>query len=76
MNDFSINDVAEVFELRSFQNVNEYLRAGWVLLHNHTFDYGAPDARHQKTVYALGWPKQKGESVHPKISKALEESNR
>ncbi|MGB4441738.1 MAG: hypothetical protein WBJ62_05885 [Coriobacteriia bacterium] len=64
-----LSAIAEVKEIDSAEDVNRYLAAGWLLLSTHLWDYGDPVARHQKTVYSLGWDRAKGDSVHPESSK-------
>lgn len=64
-----LSAIAEVKEIDSAEDVNCYLAAGWVLLSTHVSDYGDPVARHQRTVYSLGWDRAKGDSIHPESSK-------
>jgi hypothetical protein len=64
----TLHDIVELKEIRSYKNANDYLRAGWILLATHTWDYGHAVNLHQKTVYCLGWARQAGEPVHPDIS--------
>ncbi len=56
-----LRDIAELKEVDSTESANKYLGLGWVLLSTHLVDYGHPTARHQKTIYCLGWPKHLGE---------------
>jgi hypothetical protein len=57
--------VIEVKETRDYEEANRYLKAGWFVMSTHLWDYGHPVERQQGTVYCMGWPKAKGEPVHP-----------
>jgi len=67
-------DVGELTEFTSHRNANAYLEAGWILVSTHTWDYGHPVNKHQRTVYCLGWPRSKGPAVHPETNPHLEKS--
>jgi hypothetical protein len=59
-------DIMEVYQCREWQNANAHLLLGWKLLTTHTWDFGDPGHRNQKTVYVLGWPSGAGpKTVHP-----------
>ena len=65
MDEFNVHDTAELIETKDFEKANRYLQAGWRLVHLHTWDFGEPRVRDQKTVYCLGWPKSLGSPQHP-----------
>ncbi len=67
-----LHDIVELAEFTSKDNANAYLQAGWVLISTHTWDFGHPVNKHQKTVYCLGWPRQKGAVLHPETNPHLE----
>lgn len=61
----SLVDVVEVFETKDYEQANRYLRAGWVMISTHLWDYGHPVERHQGTVYCLAWRRGAGDVIHP-----------
>ena len=55
-------DITEVREITGESGVNNYLRAGWVILHTYTKLNDNPGD--QFLMYSLGWPKSTP-PVHP-----------
>jgi hypothetical protein len=64
----NLYDIAELYELDRYEDVNKYLEIGWILLSTHIKDFGDPDFRQQKTVYCLGWPRSLGDPKSPEWS--------
>lgn len=63
---FDLTLIDNLKECKSYEDANEHLNLGWVLISTHITDYGHPVERHQNTNYCLGWPKTAGELKYPK----------
>ena len=54
---FDLTLINNLKECKSYEDANEHMKLGWVLISTHITDYGHPVERHQNTIYCLGWPK-------------------
>ena len=61
---FDTTTIAEVYESRKTEDVNEHLKLGWKFITTHTYAYG-DGISGTDTVYCLGWTKDQGEPTHP-----------
>lgn len=55
-------DIAAVESMRRTEDVNEYLRCGWIITAIARSQTGPDDVT---VVYHLGWPRQLGDVVEP-----------
>jgi len=60
-----LSEVVELFETDSHKQANDHLKVGWVLISTHVRDYDNLPKRDERTVYCLGWLKEKGKAVFP-----------
>lgn len=58
-------DMVELYETKSFEEANKYLKLGWKLITTHIYDFGDPMCRNQHTVYCLAWPISLGKVIKP-----------
>ncbi len=64
-NEWKISESAELFETKSYELANNYLKLGWKLITTHIYDFGDPMCRNQHTVYCLAWPASLGNTITP-----------
>lgn len=57
-------DAKSVVEVRKYDEVNEYLKLGWILVNHYTSDDGDPVVRNQIPHYVLIWQKD-DDPPHP-----------
>lgn len=61
----AIEDTKEIVELKSNQDVNKYLKAGWVLISQYIIDVGELGAPSGKPRFILSWQDAQNAPVHP-----------
>lgn len=54
---FDLTSIGNLEECESYEEANEHLELGWVLISTHVTDYGHPVERHQKTDLLFGMAK-------------------
>lgn len=59
----NLHDTSEVIHTSDVREVNNFLNAGWFIIDTYKHEYQPGST---VLVYALGWPRSKGNPVKPK----------
>jgi len=62
-------NMLEIRELYDAHDANEYMKAGWVLLHIGQYSSDNGEACTAYVVRTVGWPKGQGEVKEPNLDK-------
>lgn len=72
MPEINLTDTKELREIIGYEDANEFLKLGWLLIDKYKAPYENSYCEHQDMVYVLAWLKNE-EPVHPKTKRNMYE---